>query len=596
VRRNSAFSAIFQNEVLLNSKRVAPYLMALLCAGNGLLWWGWGPATGRRWAVNADFFIAGALPVYSFMTLPLFTALFAVDPLIFSKPISCGAYLLGKFFGNFFVLVCCQSAFVLTWFALQAVHKQGVITQGVKVVPYVKHFFVFVVISHLFLASFYFAVGVLTRIPKIVYGLGVVFYPVYITYQTVLLSSLPWRWRLALDPLVMNRGRKDYTTSAEVLNQLVIVYDTDLIINRAMMILLAAICLTIVYLRFATTERSVNVENFSVLNLSTAAERPYYSSESLPVTRIDRFMESDAFRKEALPLPKVDRAAPGIRASITKLIGAVGVELRVLRAERSLIILVPLIVFFSIFEPGFYKVVPEISYSAAYASSTAHTLVFFLLGLTVFYTGEVMHRDRELRIAPVLWATPVPNSVLLLSKFLATLLLGLALILVVSALAIAIQILKGDTPVNISAYVVTYSVILVPNLVFMIGVAITLNVLLRDKYVAYAISIGLGIGLFYLYGYGYNNWLYNPLLYRLWKYVDLTSTAGTLQTILTHRLYCLAIASTCLSLAHLLFQRKSTKRLWVDKRLTSRGWAISAALVSVAVALFAGLSIISSTH
>src|SRR2546430_17694180 len=154
------FAAIFQNEVLLNSKRVAPYAMALLFAGNALLWWGWGPATGRGWAVNADFFIAGVLPVYSFMTLPLFTALFmadpvirdfraGVDPLIFSKPISRAEYLLGKFFGNFFVLARCQFAFVVTWFALQAVPKQGVITQDWKVIPYIKHFLVFVVISHL---------------------------------------------------------------------------------------------------------------------------------------------------------------------------------------------------------------------------------------------------------------------------------------------------------------------------------------------------------------------------------------------------------------------------------------------------------------
>src|SRR5260370_37369357 len=109
------FGAIFQNEVRLNSKRIAPYVMALLCGGNALLWWGWGPATGRGWAVNSDFFIAGALPVYSFMTLPLFTPLFmadpgirdflpGVDPLIFSKPISRAEYLLGLFFGKFFVL------------------------------------------------------------------------------------------------------------------------------------------------------------------------------------------------------------------------------------------------------------------------------------------------------------------------------------------------------------------------------------------------------------------------------------------------------------------------------------------------------------
>ncbi|HWN12095.1 MAG TPA: ABC transporter permease subunit [Pyrinomonadaceae bacterium] len=174
---HTPFCAVFRNEVLLNSKRVAPYAMALLCAGNGLLWWGWGPATGHGWAVNADFFIAGVLPVYSFLTLPLFTAAFmadpvnrdfrtGVDPLIFSKPISRGEYLLGKFLGNFFVLACCQSAFVLTWFVLQAVPKQGLITQDWKVFPYIKHFLVFVVISHLGLAAFYFAVGVLLAMPS----------------------------------------------------------------------------------------------------------------------------------------------------------------------------------------------------------------------------------------------------------------------------------------------------------------------------------------------------------------------------------------------------------------------------------------------
>ena len=120
---STRFGAVFINEVRLNSKRVAPYAMALLFAGNALLWWGWGPATGRGWATNADFFIAGVLPVYSFMTLPLFTALIMADPvirdfrtgiapLIFSKPVSRAEYLLGKFFGNFFVLVCCQAAFV----------------------------------------------------------------------------------------------------------------------------------------------------------------------------------------------------------------------------------------------------------------------------------------------------------------------------------------------------------------------------------------------------------------------------------------------------------------------------------------------------
>src|ERR1051326_8826383 len=135
------FIAIAYNEVLLNSKRVAPYLVAALCAGNAVLWWGWGPATGLVLAVNSDYFIAGVLPPYSFLFLPLYTALMMADPpirdfregitpLIFSKPITRAEYLLGKFFGNFLVLAGCQSMFVITLFVLQWVPKRGVIVQS----------------------------------------------------------------------------------------------------------------------------------------------------------------------------------------------------------------------------------------------------------------------------------------------------------------------------------------------------------------------------------------------------------------------------------------------------------------------------------
>ena len=334
------FFAIFQNEVLLNSKRVAPYVMALVCGGNALLWWGWGPATGRGWATNADFLIAGMLPVYSFMTLPLFTVLLmadpvirdvrtGIDPLIFSKPISRAQYLLGKFFGNFFVLVCCQAAFVLTLFVLQAFHKEGMVVQEAKVVPYIKHFLVFVAISHLFLAAVYFTIGTLTRNAKIVYGLGVSFYPVYITYQAVFIKSLPPRWHVILDPLVMNYGNVHaYRRSAEWLNQLVVSYDAGLIVNRVVMLSLAAICLLILYARFSITDRSGNVEKFSVLNLSTEVEIVYFTSESL--------LSLDPRKQEVVPLPKVEKATAGIGAYVSKLISAVGTELRLLRAERSL--------------------------------------------------------------------------------------------------------------------------------------------------------------------------------------------------------------------------------------------------------------------
>lgn len=549
------FSAIFRNEVRLNAKRIAPYFMALLCAGNGLLWWGWGPATGRGWAVNSDFFISGALPVYSFMTLPLFTALFmadpivkdfryGIDPLIFSKPISRTQYLLGKFFGNFLVLACCQSAFVLTWFLLQAVHKEGVVVvSGIRVVPYIRHFLVFVVVSHLALAAFYFVVGALTRSAKIVYALGVSFYPIYMTYQSVFLKSLPARWRKNLDPLLMNWNnvhaeRRD----AAFVNHMTIVYDFDLIANRITMLVIAIILLTILCYWFKSSERSPKAENFSSLNLSTNTARHSYEMPGvLP-------QEPGPRNLTVVPIPAVNTANEGFANNVRKLIAALAVELRLLLSERSLLVVMTLAVFFSILEVTFWPVSADPSFSAAYASNTARSMLLFLVGIPIFYIGEAIHRDSDVRVEGLLWSHPIPNYVMLSAKFISTCLLVFGLILLVGVIAIVLQVVKGNAPLELSSYLNVYSLILIPNAIFLCGIFLALHVLLRSRYLAYAASIGLCVGLFYIYSMGHTGWLYNPLLYNLWSYSDFTGP--NLLRILMHRGYILVLAACFITVAH----------------------------------------------
>ncbi len=604
----SSFGAIFQAEVLLNTKRVAPYAMAILFGSNALLWWGWGPAAGHGWATNSDFFIAGVLPVYSFMTLPLFTALIMADPvirdfrtgiapLIFSKPVSRSQYLLGKFFGNFFVLVCCQAAFVLTLFVLQAFRRPGMIVQDVRALPYLKHFLVFVVISHLVLAAIYFTVGTLTRNAKIVYVLAISFYPIYIAYQVVILKSLPSRWQSVLDPLLMNWANKSSEgRSAEWLNQLIVTYDSDLIANRTSMILVAAICLTVLYLRFALEERPGKAEEFSTLSLSTAAEQGYYDSESFKEARGELLPQLNTeFRNPlkkakvaSVSLPGVNKVNAGIYNQYSKLVAGLSIEVRLLLAERSVVVILPLAILVSFLSLPRQEFSGE-AYSAAFASNTANGLLLFLLGVIVFYTGEAMHRDRELKIEPVLWSTPAPNSSLLLSKFLTTISLALVLIVAAGLTAIATQLLRGQTPIEISAYLITYAVILFPTIAFMTAASIALNAVVRDKYVAHATLIATVIGFFYLYKLGYKHWLYNPALYDLWTYSNL---AGSDQgRILTHRIYCLALSCLGLALAHLCFRRQPARGFTVDGRLGSKGWALVAMVVSAVVAMLTGLMI-----
>jgi ABC-2 type transport system permease protein len=612
------FFAVFRAEVLLGTKRVAPYAMLALFAGNALLWWGWGPAGFYGWAVNGDFNIVRSFTAYSFMTLPLFTAVLMGDPvardfragivpLIFSKPLGRGSYLAGKFLGNFFVLVCCQAAFPLTFALLQLLRKPGLVTGPVRFGPYLKHFLVIVAVTHLLLAAVYFAVGTLTRNPKIVYALAASVYPFYIAYQIVL-RGLPTRWRVALDPVLMNwadtPGRPadgGIWRDAEAINRLAYSYGPDLLANRAVVLLLAAGILTVLYLRFSTTERAGKQaidKGPTIIGLGEDDDGHLFKGETLDETTfstesafVGSVPEGAATRK-AVALPSVETLTGGARAGLRQLAAAVAVELRLLFAERSLLVLLPLSTLASAAGLVYFAPAPSPSYSAAYAAQTADSFILFMAAIAVFYTGEAMHRDRELRIEPVLWSTPAPNSALLLSKFVTNLLLTAAAAALVALAASALQLYKGHAPLEPSAYLKTYSVILMPGAAFMIAAAALFNVLLRDKYLAYAACLALGGGLFYLYNLGLNHPLYNPLLYGLWTPTDLTGATGRLPLLLAHRLYTLALAALCLALAHLFYGRASTKGLRAGGRLTGRGWAALTALASAAAAVAAALLVV----
>lgn len=582
------FAAIFQNEVRLNSKRIAPYVLMLFSVFNAVLWSGGLGATyygkevlakyGRLWAANSDYYIThnfGGFAIGIF-GLPILSALIMAEPvrrdfrlqidaLTFSKPVSRAHYLLGKFFGSFFVLVCCQASFAATLILLQVFPTSQMVVLPFRLLPYFKHFIMIVVITYVLFAAIYFTVGTLTRNPKIVYGLAIAYYPIMFFYG-FFLKDLPPRWRVILSPLMMKEVQiQTWGRSPEWVDQLVVSYTPIMIANRALVILAAAVCLTIVYLRFRITEPTpAKPENFSWLNLSAGSKVLYFDPPILPPTPSHTASDVGSVRVEKteakeIAVPSVSSWNTGLRANLAKLAAALGVEFRLLRAERSLVVITPLAVFLPNLELAFYKVVPEGSYSATYATGTSQTLLFFLIGMTVFYVVESMQRDREVRIEPVLWTQPIPNSVLLLSKFLATFLLMLSVIAMAGLTAIAIQLLRGHAPVELYPYLVTYSVIVIPSIVFMAGVSILLNVVFREKYLAYVVIVGVGAVLSYLYSQGHNHWLYNPMLFQLWDYASLTGGPNRVW-IFEHRLFVLTMSAFFIMLAHLAYPRRSRLR------------------------------------
>lgn len=562
---NSPIVAIIQAEFLFNMKRVAVWAMIALFSFNAVLWsWG-GIALQKGWAINSEFFIARLCAGFTFITTPFFVAMLMGDavirdfryeiyPILLTTPIRRIEYLLGKFFGNFLVLILCSFSLMLTAFLLQILTPPKALLQPLQVLPYLTHFFVIVVITHLVLGAFCFAVGTLTRNIKLVYVLIPAFYVFAISLSIIDELYFVHIARL-INPLMfgpINEIGKNI--SAEYLNQLAISYGSDLIINRVLMVFIAASFLAIAWWRFTKAERSTSAENQSAslntLNLTTSNEQVYYQK---PETSLPEQTKT-TFERKLVTIPPVKVLNEGWRVRVIQFFAAIGTEFRLLRAERSLIIIVPITMFLCVLELAYFNGEQK-TYSAVYASSAAQSLLIFLFGIAVFYTGETMHREHELKVEPLVWTTSVPNFVLLLSKFSAVFLLSLSLTVLVAVTAIVLQIYKGHTPIEIQTYIKIYSLIEIPNIAFMVGAAMTLNVVLRDKYLAYVVGLALGGGLFYLVSQGYNHWLYNPVLFQLWNYSDFTGERSNLNQILVYRIYCFAITIFCLSLAHYFYKR-----------------------------------------
>jgi hypothetical protein len=290
-------------------------------------------------------------------------------------------------------------------------------------------------------------------------------------------------------------------------------------------------------------------------------------------------------------LPDVKLSEGGARAAFAQLRAALGVEFRLLRAERSLVVVAPLVVFVCALELAAYGVNPEGSYSAAYASRTAGSLLMFLFGVAVFYAGETMQRDRELRVEPLLWSAPAPDSALLLSKLAATFLLSASLVAAVGFAAACVQLTRGHGPLELSAYLKTYALVTLPCALFMCAASVALNLLLRDKHLAYAVSLAAAGAVYYLSSRGFDTWLYNPALYNLWAPADLARGGGRLTLILVQRGYTLSLAALLLALGFLFFERRSDGGASARRLTTGRRRALLAAAAALLAAVLSGLSV-----
>lgn len=527
-------------------------------------------ASGAKLATNADYAIAAMLGAFSFFLMH-FTATLCGDPIVLdhrlrlapilrTTPLSPTTYVLGRFLGGYLSLLAIYAVYVVALIAGQWLEPaDDRLTLPFRLAPYLQHSFWFLVVPTFFVGAVSFAIGTLTRNMRMVYVFASALLVGWFLVQLKLGDSGA-RYLAYFEPSGLNwLGEKVAKNRGNAwLNEHSIAVDWGFALNRLALVALgcAALWLTVrLYPRLDT------------------------ESEAPPATRA-LFARVWSWFRGAQPqvadryevwsgharVPQVLPTARGVGLWLATVQSAFVTELRLLAAERSLWIMIPIVMLFAgatvqSFQGAFN--LPLYPVSSEYAALMVGPLLVFLAGTTIFYTGEVFHRDEASGVRGILYATPASNGAFLLAKFGAIVALGLSMSLLAALTAMANQFVRwnglGLTPrVELAPYVSLGLHVILPAILLLCALALVVNVLVRQRYVAYFVLLAIGAAYaWWVVIKGHRSLLWNPLAVGHWRYSDLTGLEASARALGWHHAYWAVLLVGGLALSNWLLERTS---------------------------------------
>jgi len=132
----------------------------------------------------------------------------------------------------------------------------------------------------------------------------------------------------------------------------------------------------------------------------------------------------------------------------------------------------------------------------------------FVLIITSFYAGELIWKDRELKVYELVDSKPISDLYLYLSKFLSIILTQLFLIVMIVVSCTLIQISQGYTHFEWSIYAKYLLFYTLPSWIFTAIIAFFAHILSNSKSIAHTIVISFFVLTTFLPSFGLNHNLY----------------------------------------------------------------------------------------
>jgi ABC-type transport system involved in multi-copper enzyme maturation permease subunit len=532
--------------------------------------------------VNSPSVIGQILVVLSIIGVFVSTAFLAgavlrdfdqrTNELFFSTPVKKRDYVFGRFFGAFAASVAlfipvAIGLFLGTVMPWQDPERIGPFMAG----PYLFSFAVFIVPNLLLMGAVFFGLATVTRSMIWTY-VGLVAFFLGWGVSTALLGNLE-KERLAalLDPFgaVAIGVQTRYWTVAERNTQSPVL-EGALLTNRLVWIAVAVVALLATYALFS---------------MSTEKKRGKREAPKAQATEPVR------------PPPRMALPTPA-RTSYTR----AGVWAQLRRQTRyEVMSVVRSAAFVIILAMGMLNLIGNAAGLDSFFGTPVHPrtyiifdlvaggFFFFLIIILAFYAGEIVFRDRQLRMDEVVDALPVPNGVLWASKLFALLVVVFSLLAASVMAGMGIQLYHGYTDFQLGLYL--QGGILYPGLAFaaVAVLALFFQVVLNNKFMGYLVIVVYFVAgpVFNALHFEHNLYFYGsaPLL----QYSDMNGFGHRLEPFLWFTLYWSLCAVLLLVGVHLLWARGKetawrTRLALAHQRMNTPTLAVGVATLAAFVA------------
>lgn len=455
---------------------------------------------------NSPFFLATMTIIMTFFMTFICSAIMGVavlrdfehkvESLMFSTTVSKFDYLFGRFLGSFLVMVLVYSAI---WMSLMLGFGIGEYLpwepswKGKPMLPFdawsYLQPFIFWGITNIFIqGAIFFAAGALSRSTVVIYTQGIVLFVLYQITDTILGDIENKNLAALLDPFCYRAFNiyTEYWTPAQK-NTIIAPLDGVLLYNRLIWVGIAIGILVVTYFTF-----SFNV------------------------------VRTGLFKKKAIKEEKSGIQPEAVRIPVVKQFSGFSTQLKQLWKEAIFYtkMVVREIPFIAIIFVGLADLIISSFYFEEMYGTSSYPITANVIGLlnnfdlyfliiVVFYSGELIWKERVTNMHLIIDATPVPDWVNLFSKFVGLLLIysGLLLILILSG--ILIQASHGYFNFEVSLY---FKALFVNTMIFLVLYTLLsffVQVMAHNKFVGFAMMFVFFLVTFFLAASGIQHPLFS---------------------------------------------------------------------------------------